>query len=60
MTINILAMELLRPYMYRLVVFACDKLNAVEIPLSIANPSELYKLSVSIGMGSGFLNVLSM
>ena len=53
-------MELLRPYVYRLVVFACDKLNAVDIPLSITTPSELYKLSVSIGMGSGFLNNLSM
>ena len=53
-------MELLRPYVYRLVDFACGKLNAVEIPLSISTPSELYKLSVSIGMGSGFLNVLSM
>ena len=53
-------MELFRPYVYKLVVFACDKLNAVEIPLSITAPSELYKLSVSIGMGNGFLNVLSM
>ncbi|KAK8796628.1 hypothetical protein WA538_005825 [Blastocystis sp. DL] len=58
--LDILAMELLRPYVYKLVVFACDKLNAVEIPLSITAPSELYKLSVSIGMGNGFLNVLSI
>ena len=60
MLINITFQEALRPYMYKWVVFCCEKLNAVNIPLSITQPSEHFKLSVCIGMGNGFLNILTM
>mgnify|MGYP000315424166 CR=1 FL=1 len=58
--LDILLVEILRPFVYKLIVLACDKLNAVEIPLSISVPSELYKLSLCVGMGIGFLNILTM
>lgn len=60
MVINIIIQESLRPLIYKTLVFCCEKLNAVQIPLTITQPSELFKLSVCIGMGNGFLNVLTM
>ncbi len=58
--LDILLVEILRPFVYKLIVLACNRLNEVEIPLSITVPSELYKLSLCVGMGIGFINVLTM
>lgn len=58
--INILSLELLRPFVYRTMAVICEKLNRVNIPLSVTSPTELFKLSLCDGMGIGFLNVLSM
>ena len=58
--INILSLELLRPFVYKTIAVICEKLNKVNIPLSITSPTELFKLSLCDGMGIGFLNVLSM
>lgn len=58
--VNVSIQEALRPYMYKWVVFCCNKLNTVNVPLTITQPSEQFKLSVSIGMGCGFLNILTM
>ena len=58
--INILSLELLRPFVYRTMAVICEKLNRVNIPLSVTSSTELFKLSLCDGMGIGFLNVLSM
>ncbi|KAK8796327.1 gammasecretase subunit Aph-1 [Blastocystis sp. subtype 4] len=58
--LDILLVEILRPFVYKLIVLACNRLNEVEIPLSITVPSELYKLSLCVGMGIGFINVLTI
>lgn len=60
MVLNIVIQEALRPLIYKALAYCCKKLNAVQIPLSITQPSELFKLSVCVGMGNGFLNILTV
>ena len=70
MVITTILFELMRPLAYKTIAFACKKLNEIDIPLTITVPTELFKLSVcsfffrvsfvGVGMGAGFLNVLSM
>ena len=58
--LNVLIEEALRPVIYKVLVICCKKLNAVQIPLTITVPSDVFKLSVCIGMGNGFLHVLTI
>lgn len=58
--LNVLIEEALRPVIYKVLVICCKKLNAVQIPLTITVPSDVFKLSVCIGMGNGLLHVLTM
>ena len=58
--LNIFTLELLRPFAYQLIATICEKLNRVNIPLSLSSPTEVFKLSVCYGLGIGFLNGLSM
>lgn len=60
MVLNIIIQEALRPLIYKALEYCCKKLNAVQIPLSITQPSELFKLSACVGMGNGFLNILTV
>ena len=58
--LTILIEEALRLIIYKVLVIWCKKLNAVQIPLTITVPSDIFKLSVCIGMGNGFLHILAM
>ncbi|KAK8816234.1 hypothetical protein WA556_001179, partial [Blastocystis sp. ATCC 50177/Nand II] len=58
--LNIFTLELLRPFAYQLIATICEKLNRVNIPLSLSSPTEVFKLSVCYGLGIGFLNGLSI
>ena len=53
--LNIFTLELLRPFAYQLIATICEKLNRVNIPLSLSSPTEVFKLSVCYGLGIGFL-----